>query len=42
LLLDSDGMKLSKRDGSTTIRALREAGVTQDEVLVLAGKFGSR
>jgi glutamyl-tRNA synthetase/glutamyl-Q tRNA(Asp) synthetase len=39
LLLDSDGMKLSKRDGSTTIRALREAGVTQDEVLVLAGKF---
>jgi glutamyl-tRNA synthetase/glutamyl-Q tRNA(Asp) synthetase len=33
LLLDTDGKKLSKRDRSTTIRSLREAGMTREEVL---------
>jgi glutamyl/glutaminyl-tRNA synthetase len=33
LLLDAEGRKLSKRDRSTTIRSLREDGMTAEEVL---------
>jgi len=39
LLLGPDGRRLSKRDGATAIRALREAGSTPEEVRMLAG-FG--
>jgi len=37
LLLDHQGKKLSKRDGSTTVRALREAGHTARAVRRMAG-----
>ena len=33
LLLDADGKKLSKRDRSTTVRSMREAGMTREQVL---------
>jgi glutamyl-tRNA synthetase/glutamyl-Q tRNA(Asp) synthetase len=36
LLLDADGRKLSKRDGSSTIRSLREQGMTREQVVALA------
>lgn len=36
LLLDAQGRKLSKRDRSLTVRALREAGHTADEVRAMA------
>lgn len=41
LLLGSDGRKLSKRDGSTAVRTLREAGRSPAEVIALAlgGQF---
>lgn len=32
LVLDAQGRKFSKRDGAATLRALREAGVTPDDV----------
>jgi len=32
LLLDADGRRLSKRDGAATLRGMREAGVTAEEV----------
>jgi glutamyl-tRNA synthetase/glutamyl-Q tRNA(Asp) synthetase len=38
LLLDADGRKLSKRDGSSTIRSLREQGMTREAVLGLVGR----
>lgn len=37
LVLDSDGRKLSKSRGDTALRALREAGVTADEVRARLG-----
>ena len=36
LLLDAAGRRLSKRDGATTLRAMREAGVTPEEVRRMA------
>lgn len=36
LLLDAEGKKLSKRDRSTTVRSLRESGMTAEEVLMMA------
>jgi glutamyl-tRNA synthetase/glutamyl-Q tRNA(Asp) synthetase len=36
LLLDSNGRKLSKRDGSLSVRAMRERGMTADEVVAQA------
>jgi glutamyl-Q tRNA(Asp) synthetase len=39
LLTDDDGARLAKRDMSLTIRALREAGQTPDQVRAMAG-FG--
>ena len=36
LLLAEDGRKLSKRDGSRTVGAMRERGMTADEVMALA------
>ncbi len=32
LLLDANGRRLSKRDGAATLRGMREAGMTQEEV----------
>jgi len=37
LLLGPDGKKLSKRDGAETVRAMRESGVTAEEVRRRAG-----
>jgi len=37
LLLDADGKKFSKRDAAPTLRALREAGRTPDDVRRMAG-----
>ena len=36
LLLDPAGRRLSKRDGAMTLRALRQAGMTPDDVRRLA------
>ena len=36
LLLDEQGKKLSKRDQSTTVRSLRESGVTREQLLALS------
>src|SRR5208337_291372 len=36
LLTDPSGRRLAKRDKAQTVRALREAGLTPDEVLALA------
>jgi glutamyl-Q tRNA(Asp) synthetase len=32
LILDDEGRKFSKRDRAVTLRALREAGVTPEEI----------
>ncbi|HET9133348.1 MAG TPA: hypothetical protein VFN90_03510, partial [Gemmatimonadales bacterium] len=40
LLLDAAGRKLSKRDGDTTIRSLRERGLTVEEVVGRATSGG--
>jgi glutamyl-Q tRNA(Asp) synthetase len=37
LLTDGDGVRLSKRDGATAIRTLREQGKSVEEVLAMAG-----
>ena len=37
LILGADGRKLSKSDGATSLRALRERGVTREEVLAMVG-----
>jgi glutamyl-Q tRNA(Asp) synthetase len=37
LVTNNDGVRLSKRDKSTTIASLRDAGRTPDEVMVMAG-----
>jgi glutamyl-Q tRNA(Asp) synthetase len=37
LLTGADGARLSKRDGATAIRALREQGKSAEEVLAMAG-----
>jgi len=37
LLLDDDGRKLSKSTGSTSLKALRERGMSRDEVYALIG-----
>lgn len=36
LLLDGEGKKLSKRDRSTTVRSMREGGMTREQVLALS------
>jgi glutamyl-Q tRNA(Asp) synthetase len=36
LLTDTDGRRLAKRDGATTIRAMRDAGMTPEEVIAAA------
>jgi glutamyl-Q tRNA(Asp) synthetase len=40
LLTDSTGRRLSKRDRAATIRAMRAAGMTPDEVLAAAQSSG--
>lgn len=40
LLLGSDGKRLAKRDGSISIRSLRESGQTRDDVLNEMGWTG--
>ena len=37
LILDAEGKRLSKRDDAASIRALREAGKTPEEVLAIVG-----
>ena len=42
LLTDSDGRRFAKRDRDLTIRALRDAGKTPDEVFALIAAFPSK
>ena len=41
LVRDSDGRKLSKSDGATSIDSLRQQGATPDDILALAGLVSS-
>ena len=42
LLTDSDGRRFAKRDKDLTIRALRDAGKTPDDVFALIAAFPSK
>jgi len=42
LILDEDGRRLAKRDASTTIRGLREAGVSVNEIVSVGAHASNR
>ncbi|MEM9600018.1 MAG: glutamate--tRNA ligase family protein, partial [Pseudomonadota bacterium] len=42
LILEEDGKKMSKRRGSMTIRALRDQGLSPDDVLNMAIEMAER